>query len=122
MSEHKKNRIAHGIGLLKQWLANLEIKDYTELSEQEQQTYNEWEKVITKELTLDDLKSFLQKQQVALSKQLREAVVEGEERKALRIAARLDNYEAIVEMLAEPERSRETIIANITSLITTNNK
>jgi len=118
MIQNTKNRIAHGIGMLKKWLDTLEIEDYTQLSEQEQATYNQWEQVINKEPNLDELKDFLRKQLVVLSKELREAVEKGEDRRALRISARLDNYEAIVEVLDEPERSREVIIANIKNLIT----
>jgi len=117
--QHIKNRIAHGLGLLKTWLEKQEIPDYTQLSEQEKATYDQWHAILTKELSLDDLKAFLAKQAATLSKELREAVVKGDDRLALRLVARLDNYEAIVAMLDEPSRSREVLIGNLESLIST---
>lgn len=114
-----RNRVAHGLGLLKQWLEKQGIEDYTQLSEQEKQTYNEWEAILTREASLDDLKAFLQKQVALLSKELRDAVEKGEDRRALRLVARLDNYEAIVDMLDAPHKAREVLIAQITSLIAT---
>lgn len=115
--QHVKNRISHGIGLLKKWLAKQGIGNYTELSGDEKRTYDQWEAILTKELTLDDLRNFLAAQIVALSKELREAVEKGEDRRALRIAGRLENYEAIVAFVDEPTRSREALIAQITSLV-----
>ena len=114
------NKISQGIGLLKKWLAKQGIGDYTELSNQEKATYNQWEAILTKELTLDDLKNFLSKQSITLTKELREAVEKGEERRALKIAARLENYEAIVTFIDEPNRSREILVSQLKTLIETN--
>lgn len=119
MAYNIKNRIAHGIGLLKGWLDKQGIDDYTQLSEQEKATYDAWEAILTKELNLTTLKDFLVKQVLVLGKELRDAVEKGEDRRALRLVARIDNYEAIVAMLNEPDKSREVLIAQITSLIET---
>lgn len=116
----KKNRIAHGLGLLSKWLEKLSVQDTTQLTDQEKATYDQWYALMTKELSLDDLKTFLQKQVKQLSKELRDAVEKGEDRRALRLVARLDNYEAIVAMLDEPDKAREVLIAQITSLISNN--
>lgn len=115
--QHVKNRIAHGQALLKRWLEKLGIADYLGLSLAEKATYDQWEAILTRELSLDDLRSFLAKQQVALSKELREAVRKGEDRVALVITARLENYDALIAFIDEPNRSRETLIAQITNLI-----
>lgn len=115
-----KNRIAHGLGLLAKWLEKAKVEDYTQLTDQEKATYDQWHELLTRELNLDDLKTFLQRQITTLSKDLREAVEKGEDRRALRLVARLDNYEAIVDMLNEPNRAREVLIGQITSLISTN--
>lgn len=113
-----KNRIAHGIGVLRKYVnEKLGVADYTQLSGDEKKTYDGWEAILTKELKLDDLRNFLAKQSVTLGKELREAVEKGEDRRALKIAARMENYEAIVAFLDEPNRSREVLIAQITNLL-----
>lgn len=113
-----KNRIAHGIGLLRKYMSEkLGVGDYTQLSADEKKTYDGWEAILTKELTLDNLRNFLAKQNVTLGKELREAVEKGADRTALKIAARMENYEAIVAFIDEPNRSREVLIAQITNLI-----
>lgn len=112
-----RDMIAHGTELLKKWLQKLNISNVTELSAQERQTYEQWESVLAKELKLDDLRAFLAKQTVTLSRELREAVKNGENRRALTITARLENYEAIVAFIDEPNRSREALIGQLTNLI-----
>jgi len=113
-----KNQAAHGLGLLRRYISEkLGIEDYTKLSGDEKKTYDQWEAVLSKELKLDDLRTFLTKQNVVLAKELRDAVEKDEGRKALRIAARIENYEAIVAFIDEPNRSRENLIAQLTNLI-----
>lgn len=106
------------MGLLSKYVKDkLGVGDYTQLSGDEKKTYDAWEAILTKELKLDDLRNFLAKQQVTLGKELREAVEKGADRTALKIAARMENYEAIVAFIDEPNRSREVLIAQITNLI-----
>lgn len=113
-----KQRIAHGLGLLRRYVTEkLGIEDYTKLSDEEKGTYDEWEAILTKEINLDDLAKHLDKEQVRLGRELREAVQSGDERKAQRLAARIDNYETIVSFIREPNQSRERLIENITSLL-----
>lgn len=117
MKSTAKNQIATGMGLLRRWLGQLGIEDYTGLKSHEKKTYDQWESVLTKELQLEDLRNFLQKQIPALAKELREAVQAGEDKNALFLSARIENYEAIVAFIDEPDRSRETLIAHITNLL-----
>lgn len=115
------NTAARGMGLLRRYMRErLGVEDYTKLRADEKQTYDEWEIVLTKELKLDDLKTFLEKQGVVLARELRDAVEKGEDRKALRIAARIENYEVLTAFIAEPNRSRENLIAQLETLIKIN--
>lgn len=111
------NPIATGIALLKRYREKLGVGDYTELTDDEKKTYDQWEAILTKEITLENLREFLGKQQLVLAKELREAVTNGEERKALRISARLDNYEAMAAFIDEPTRSRDNLIAHLKTLV-----
>ena len=115
-----KNKIASGINLLNRYMhEKLNVGGYTELTEDEKRTHDQWNAILTKEANTQDLVAFLHKQIAALGKDLREAVQSGAERKAIYIAARVENYEAIVAVLTEPERNRDALIAQITNLLNT---
>lgn len=117
------NRIAHGLGLLKRYIKEvLYGEDYTTLSVEEKKTYDGWEAVLTKEVKLPDLRNFVAAQMPLLGKELREAVEKGEERRALKTAARLQNFEALLAYVDEPDRSRENLINHISNLLESNNK
>lgn len=111
-----KKSIATGLGLLRRYREKQGVAELTELTAEERATYEQWEAILTKELTLDNLRDFLVKQQHTLSKELREAVEGGNERKALRIVARLDNYETLATFIEEPAKNREQLIKQLTSL------
>lgn len=113
-----KNRIASGISLLNRYMhEKLNVGGYSNLTDDEKRTHDEWNAILTKEPNVQDLVAFLHKQVMVLGKDLRAAVQGGDERKALYIAARVENYEAIVAILTEPDRNREALIAQITNLL-----
>jgi hypothetical protein len=120
MSTTKKDKKAAGLGLLRKWLDKIGVEDYTQLSEQERVTYNEWEKTLTAEFNADKLATFLKREVQKLNKELREAVIKGEERQAILITGRLDNYEAILATVQSPDKAREALVAQISNLIRTN--
>ena len=111
-----KNIKATGAGLMRKYLEKLGVSDYTDLSADEKRTYDQWDTVLSRDLTLENLRDFLGKQLVTLSKELREAVGKGEDRLALRIAARLENYEAMAAFIDEPNRTREQLIIQLKNL------
>lgn len=117
MSTKTKNQAARGIGLLQNWLQKLGGRD--ELTPEEKQTYNEYYEVLSKELTLEDFSQFLQSEVLNLHDHLREAVRKGEDRKALYLSARIENYKVLVDFIEAPEREREALIEHITSQIST---
>ena len=95
----------------------LNVDGYSDLTEDEKRTHDEWNAILTKEADIPHLVAFLQKQILVLGRDLREAVTKGNDRNALYITARVENYEAIVAILTEPDRNREALIARITNLL-----
>jgi len=104
-------------GLIKQWLTKLKIGGIDELTDEERQSYDEWNKLLSEDLTLEKLGEQLKAESENLSTELREATVKGDNRKAVFISARLENYAKIIAYIEEPERERQALIEHITSLI-----
>ena len=102
--------------LLAKYLNKLGLSDYRELSQVERATYEEWERVLSKEVRIDDVSKFIKGQVDMLQKELMQAVKEGEDRDALQITAKIENYEAIVSFIDEPEQRRKALFQEIESL------
>lgn len=95
--------------LLKKYLEKLGLADYSELSPQERATYEEWERILSHEVRIDDVAKFLESHVGRLNKELREAVTNGEDRDALKITARIENYETIIMFIKEPLERRKSL-------------
>lgn len=95
--------------LLAKYLEKLGLQDYSELSTVERQTYEEWERILSHEVRIEDVATFLEKQVARLHRELREATKEGEDRQALFKTARIENYEAIIAIIKEPNERRKEL-------------
>lgn len=106
--------------LIKKYFNRLKVNDFTELTEEERATYDEWQAILTEEPTVESMGRFLTSQIKNLEGELRVAVRDGEERKALFITARLENYNDLQAVIDAPERNREALAAHINNLLTSN--
>lgn len=117
MSTKTKNQ-ARGIGLLQNWITKLGGRD--NLTPEEKQAYDEYYEVLSRDLDLDDLVQFWQNEVYNLHNQLREAVNAGEERNALQISGRIEDYQKWIDFIQAPDREREALIEHITNSLDTN--
>lgn len=88
--------------ILQKWLTKVGVKDYSGLTDLEKETYKQWEKILNKEVRIDDVAKFMQSKVNQLNKDLREALLEGDDRLALFISAKIDNYETLILFIKEP--------------------
>lgn len=105
--------------ILQKYLKKAGVGDFTELDPEERATYDAWRETLEAEVTVENLTTFIQAQIANLSQELREAVKEGHDRKALLITARLENYNDLMGLITAPDRNRETLAAFIENLIST---
>lgn len=115
MSTKTKNQEARGAGLLQTWIQKLGGRDA--LSEEERQAYAEYNDILSRELTIDDVNEFLTNEIYTLNIALRKAVEEGKDREALYISARIENYQVWADYMGAPEREKDALIEHITSSI-----
>lgn len=114
-------RIAYGKGLLTELVRkSIPDGDYTAMTAEEKKQHETWEKMLTSSYTLQDLAVFIDNRLTDLNKELREAVVADDSRKALKATARIENYEAICSFITEPDRKRESVITRLQDLIKQN--
>lgn len=103
---------------MKNWISKLGGRD--NLDAEERQTYDEYYDILSRELTLEDLEDFFTAEIANLSSQLRDAVKAGEDRKALLLAARIENTQTWLDFIQAPQREKDALIEHITnSLIST---
>lgn len=95
--------------LLTKFLKKVGVEDYSELSEVEKATYKEWEAILNKEIRIEDVAKYLETQISRLNKDLRNAVTSGNDREALKMTAKIENYEAIILFIREPLERRKSL-------------
>lgn len=99
--------------LLNKYLEKLGVKEYADLTELERATYKEWEAILAKDVRMEDVAEFLEKQLKHLNRELREAVTEGDDRLALKISGRIENYETIVLFIREPLEAKKRLESSL---------
>ena len=104
--------------LLVQFLKKLGVEDYSELTEVEKTTYQEWEQILGREVKIENVAEFLETQVKRLNKELRTAVLEGEDRKSLQITAKIENFEAIIMFIKEPTERRKSLEKQLLTQVT----
>ncbi len=109
------------IDVLKRYLDKIGVKDFTALSGEERTTYDNWVDILSKTLTIESIKEFIELQIPELRTKLKEHVENGEDRKALYITAKLNNWEALLDLIEEPDRSKEVIKEHIKHLLEEDN-
>lgn len=103
--------------LLSRYLEKLGVADFTQLDAEERETYDQWREVLEKEATLEDVTKFIEHELSNLNKELQEAVRDGDDRKAILTAARLQNYNDLKHVITAPERNREQLAGYINNLL-----
>lgn len=93
--------------ILNSFLKKLGVNDYSELSELEKSTYKQWEQILNKTVRIEDVAIFLEVKVKNLQKDLHDAIKEGDDRMALHITAKIENYETIILFIKEPLERRK---------------
>lgn len=115
----KTNKTARYVGILARYLEKLGVKTSLELSPEEQATYNKWTELLTEELTLDTLLTFMRGQLAEQNHTLRDAVRDGKDREAQLAVARIENYESLISLVEGREKSRDELAEHIRQLTET---
>jgi len=105
--------------LLNKYLEKVGVNDFTELDDEERATYERWRETLEAEITIKTLEAFIKAQLDQLSTQLQAAVKAGNDREAILITARLENYNDLQNVIAAPDRNREQLADTIDNLIKT---
>ena len=103
--------------ILKKYLKKVGVKSYLDLQDDEKATYNEWEETLTEEVTIETITEFAVDQLEVLNKTLKDAVIQGEDRKALLTSAKIENYEALIGVIETPRQEKEALIEHIETLL-----
>ena len=99
--------------IFEQLLQNLGIKDYDQLTPDEQTTYRSWlEKVEKSKITLEDVKKGVSAMREVVEMEL---VKETHRSKDIFLKARLKNYILIESLLSRPDRAREALESYVAS-------
>lgn len=104
--------------LLTELLKKLGVEDYSQLTEVEKATYNEWQQILSHEVRIENVAAFLETQVKRLQKELMKAVQEDEDRQALIITAKIENYEAIIMFIKEPLERRKSLEQQLLTQVT----
>jgi hypothetical protein len=94
-------------------LEKVGVTDVSELSAVEKATFDEWQEALNANVAIEDVAKFMEYQVKRLNKDLRQAVVEGRDRDALRITAKLENYDALVFFIREPLERKKAVSEEI---------
>ncbi len=95
------------------------IEDYTKLSPTERKTFDDYEKIFAKDISIEDIKTFLAAEIVRLRDILE---VENTPENAHVIKARLINYKALQAVILAPDRAKISLEKHIEALIANNKK
>lgn len=88
-----------------------------ELNEEEKQQFEQWEEVLSEEMTAETLSNFLKDQIKRLQKELIESSKARDVDKSSYLSARIENYETMVDFVDEPERTKERLEEHLKELI-----
>lgn len=105
--------------MLKRFLEWCGVQEYTDLNPEEKQTYNQWSDILGKDLTIADITAFIGEQRSKLAVEMRDAVKAGNDRAALLLAARIENYEDLEAVIKAPANAKQDIINHIARLLET---
>lgn len=95
------------------YLEKCGVKGVNDLTELERHDFDEWQKILSATTTIEDIIKFLKVEVEILNRDLREAVKKEEQRAALLITARLENYEALLAITEGPENAKKELRATI---------
>ncbi len=103
------------MNILQKTLKAIGAKDIRDLSPQEKETYNEYQELMEREVTIDDLKKMLP----ALRKGLEDRLLEHDNTAEtdMFLKARLRNLKDIELFITAPERNKAALETNLKNLI-----
>lgn len=104
--------------VLTQYLEKMGLKGFKDLTPQERQTYKQYEELLERKVTLEDLKNMLPTLIGVLSNQLVDP--ENSKETDLFLKARIKNLKDIEAFVFLPERNRKALEATFKSLLTIN--
>ena len=103
-------------GLLAKLLQKREIKDVRDLSVEEQETFDKWEKILGEgEITLQHIKDFCQDQIRIIQSQYTNP--DNSEKKDIYLKACLGIYTALIGVIEKPKMERSALIKYLEQLI-----
>ena len=98
--------------MLNQILEKLGVKDYSELKDQERQTYLQWSDILNKpDLTIEDLKKFLPRELERANEELRHW--ENTDKKEMYFKAYTRLLKMLTDFLTAPEKERAALEAQL---------
>lgn len=112
----RKKLIAYALGLIQDIKARAFSDERPHDTDAETKTYSRWMDILNKEVSLDDLAAFLEREIRTLSTALKDAVKQNKDRDALLITARLETYEALVAFIRSPDKARDALIAELEAI------
>ena len=77
----------------------------------------EWQEVFQKEITVKDIKKFIQFQLSSLQKSLIESAKEQDTQKSLYLSARIENYQALLAVISQTDKAKESLTAQLQTLM-----
>jgi len=104
---------------LTEYLEAIGVKDYTELTPEERATYEGWERILGgKDVKPETIIGHFKTELSKLHEELREVVVKGDrslfrkteaERRAIYLAARIENYKTLIMLVDTPTKQASEI-------------
>lgn len=106
------------MNILNKTLERLGVKDIRDLTPSEKATYEQFEELMKREVTIDDLKKMLPILRAQLDDRLLNE--ENSTKQDLHLKARIRNLRDIIAFITAPERNKKALEANLKSLIKIN--
>lgn len=102
--------------MLDEFLKQLGINDYSELSEEEKKTYHQWLKALEqREVTLSDVKGYIRDMKYAVAEKLADTP-ESEKNANILLKGRLKNYILLEGFLTSADKARQQLEKHIGNL------
>ena len=108
--------------IIERYLKKIGIRNPDELTPEEKATLEQWTEIFGKEVDINTIANFLETEIARLHGIIKEAVIEGNDRQALNATSRVQNYEAILGIIRQPEAERERLKARLEALMEGKNK
>lgn len=102
--------------IIENYLSAKKLKK-NELTQEEQKTLDLWNEIFSQDVNMEMVAKFLETEIDRMHGIIKKSVLDGKDREALIATSRVQNYEAILQMIRQPEAEKESLKARIQSLI-----